>query len=160
MMQDKLDEGKERSTAGSCASTPITVSSLCGYLCERGMHAAAEEFLAAVCSAAEDAKLLDMMPPHHETRSDGTEIEHASSTASSHESIISNSTSTKVCWQHESGAVHEEQHSNHLQQKARGAAFSPYCRCMEYKTNINESIAGEGDLGDSCALGGFLQNST
>ena len=61
-MQRHSGTGSDVRSASSCASPPITVSSLCGYLCKRGMHAAADEFLAAVCSAAEDSTLFDALP--------------------------------------------------------------------------------------------------
>lgn len=90
---------KEPHEEPSIGSTAVTVNSLCGYLCECGMHEAATEFLAAVCQAAEDAKLFDMLPnlPPQDAHEPTGSTESRPTTASG--STCVTRPTTRVGWQ-------------------------------------------------------------
>lgn len=90
---------EEFNTTSSCASVPITVSTLRYYLCKSGQHAAADEFLAAVCSAAEDSKLFETLLPHQNSDLNGTDSDASSASTLSGETRFTTHTATKVGWQ-------------------------------------------------------------
>lgn len=107
-----ITQGHSNSTStSSCESTPITVNSLCGYLCKRGMHAAADEFLAAVCRAAEDSRMFGTLPilPTHltTTQIDPTNSEGSSVSSSSGETVTTTRGKTRVGWQVDQVAEYE-----------------------------------------------------